>query len=51
MSALEQWNMSLPDALLNETKLGMKVIESGESKEGAEKFSSGKGRHGSFQDI
>ena len=51
MSAYEQWNMSLPEALLNETKLGREVIESGETKEGAERFSSGKGRHGSFEDI
>ena len=50
-SAYEQWNMSLPEALLNETKLGLKVIESGETKEGAARFSSGKGRHGSFKDI
>jgi enoyl-CoA hydratase len=51
MSAYEQWNMSLPQALLNETKLGREVIESGETKEGAARFSSGKGRHGSFEDI
>jgi len=51
MSAYEQWNMSLPEALLNETKLGREVIESGETKEGAARFSSGKGRHGSFEDI
>jgi enoyl-CoA hydratase len=51
MSAYEQWNMSLPEALLNETKLGREVIDSGETKEGAARFSSGKGRHGSFEDI
>ena len=51
MSAYQQWNMSLPEAILNETKLGKEVIESGETKEGAARFSSGKGRHGSFEDI
>ena len=51
MSAYEQWNMSLPEALLNETKLGREVIASGETKEGAARFSRGKGRHGSFEDI
>jgi len=51
MSAYEQWNMSLPEALLNETKLGREVIASGETKEGAARFSSGKGRHGNFEDI
>ena len=43
--------MSLPEAIVNETKMGKEVIESGETKEGAARVSSGKGRHGSFEDI
>ena len=39
------------DALINETKLGLDVIRSGETAAGAKRFASGKGRHGSFEDI
>ena len=38
-------------ALINETRLGLEVIRSGETVEGAKRFASGKGRHGSFKDI
>jgi len=47
LSVYEQWDLSWDDAVQNEFRLGMKVIESGESKEGAESFSKGHGRHGS----
>ena len=39
------------EALINETKLGLEVIRSGETAAGAKRFVSGKGRHGSFEDI
>jgi enoyl-CoA hydratase len=45
-SALAQWGLSEPDALLNETRLGLQVIQSGETKTGAELFSAGAGRRG-----
>ena len=48
-SAYEQWSMTLPDALLHETKLGLEVIRSGETLEGATRFASGAGRHGKFE--
>jgi enoyl-CoA hydratase len=48
-SALEQWSLSLEDALARETRLGLEVIRSGETLEGARRFSSGAGRHGSFE--
>ena len=51
LSAYEQWPMSLHDALLNETRLGLQVIRSGETREGASRFAAGAGRHGDFQDI
>jgi len=48
-SAYEQWGMSLPDALLHETRLGLDVIRSGETLAGATRFASGAGRHGKFE--
>ncbi len=45
-SSFEQWNLSLPDALANETKLGLDTIMSGETLEGAARFAAGAGRHG-----
>ena len=50
-SSYEQWGMSLPDALANETALGRAVIQSGETWEGATRFAEGHGRHGSFDDL
>lgn len=45
-SSFEQWNLSLADALANETKLGLDTIMSGETLEGAARFAAGAGRHG-----
>jgi enoyl-CoA hydratase len=50
-SALEQWNLDVPSALANEFRLGMDSIASGEAIEGATRFASGAGRHGSFKDA
>ncbi len=50
-SAYEQWSMPLHDALLNETRLGLEVIRSGETREGASRFAAGAGRHGDFENI
>jgi enoyl-CoA hydratase len=47
LSALRQWHLSLEDALAHETRLGLDVIASGESLEGARRFAAGAGRHGS----
>jgi enoyl-CoA hydratase len=46
LSALEQWSLGSHEAMLNEFHRGMTVINSGESKEGATRFASGAGRHG-----
>jgi len=46
-SAYEQWSLDLPAALANETRIGQQVIESGETRAGAERFARGAGRHGS----
>jgi enoyl-CoA hydratase len=50
-STYEQWNLDLPAALRNETELGLEVIRSGETVEGAKRFAAGAGRHGSFDDL
>jgi enoyl-CoA hydratase len=49
LSAYSQWDKDLPTALSGEFEGGWKVVESGETLEGAKRFSSGKGRHGSFE--
>ena len=51
MSSYRQWALGLEDALLEETKLGLEVIKSGETREGATRFAEGAGRHGSFTDL
>ena len=48
LSAYTQWDQDLPSALRDEFARGWEVIESGETLEGAQRFSSGRGRHGSF---
>lgn len=50
LSACEQFGLDLPEALANEFRHGMAVIESNETVEGAVRFAGGKGRHGSFKD-
>jgi enoyl-CoA hydratase len=49
LSSYRQWELSLPDALRDETRLGLEVIRSGETLEGAARFSRGAGRHGRFE--
>ena len=46
MSAYEQWELSLDDAMANETRRGRTVIDSGETRAGAARFAAGAGRHG-----
>lgn len=50
-SAYEQWDMDIPTALKRETELGLNVIRSGETREGATRFAGGKGRHGDFSNL
>lgn len=50
-SAYEQWDMDIPAALQRETELGLEVIHSGETREGATRFAEGKGRHGDFESL
>lgn len=50
-SAYDQWSLDLPDALRREYELGWSTIQSGETRDGAARFASGKGRGGDFGDI
>jgi enoyl-CoA hydratase len=50
LSSYEQWGMTLTDALANETSRGMRVIRSGQTREGATRFAGGAGRHGQFEE-
>jgi enoyl-CoA hydratase len=50
-SAREQWGLDEPTALVNETHLGLQVLASGETFEGAGRFASGKGRSGTFDNL
>jgi enoyl-CoA hydratase len=46
-SAVDQWSLSVPDALLLETRLGLDSLRSGEAVAGATRFAAGAGRSGS----
>jgi len=50
-SAYEQWSLPLDEAMANEFRCGMAAIESGETRTGAERFASGRGRGGRFDDL
>lgn len=49
LSSYRQWDLSLDAALTEEARIGMEVIRSGETQEGAARFAAGAGRHGSFE--
>ena len=51
LSAYEQWGMPLDEAIANEFRRGLTVIDSQETVTGATRFASGKGRHGDFGEI
>lgn len=46
LSAMEQWNLSLDDAILNEFSHGANALRCRETFEGAARFAGGEGRHG-----
>jgi enoyl-CoA hydratase len=50
-SAHEPWSLPLDLALANEYRLGMEAIRSGETLAGAQRFASGRGRGGRFDDL
>ncbi len=48
LSALDQWSLDWDQATAAETALGMEVLRSGASQEGAARFAAGEGRGGKF---
>ena len=48
LSAYEQWSLPYEEALRNELRRGIEVVESGETHSGAKSFTRGQGRHGTF---
>jgi enoyl-CoA hydratase len=48
LSAYEQFNMSIDDAIENEFKIGLETLKTGEFLKGSKAFNEGKGKHGSF---
>ncbi|MBE0610457.1 MAG: crotonase/enoyl-CoA hydratase family protein [Dehalococcoidia bacterium] len=48
LSSYEQWGLPIGDALKNEYRRGLTVLESNEAREGATRFAAGEGRHGKF---
>ena len=46
LSAYEQWSLDCTDSTRNEFRRGMEVVESGETRQGAKRFTDGSGRHG-----
>jgi enoyl-CoA hydratase len=50
LSALEQWDLPFDEAINNEMRRGIEVVNSGETRAGAARFVAGAGRHGSFAD-
>ncbi len=49
LSSYRQWELDQAEALKLETRLGLEVIKSGETAEGARRFADGAGRHGQFE--
>lgn len=49
MSVYEQWSLPWDEARRNELEHGLRVLASGESRAGAQRFTSGEGKHGSFK--
>jgi enoyl-CoA hydratase len=51
MSAIEQWDLDIDEAMAKEFMGGLRAVASGETQQGAARFAEGKGRHGDFTEI
>lgn len=51
LSAIESWEAPLSKAMAREFELGIATVASGDTEAGVRRFASGKGRHGSFNDL
>jgi enoyl-CoA hydratase len=49
LSSYRQWATDVDEALRLETRLGVQVVQSGETLAGAQRFAAGAGRHGRFE--
>ncbi len=49
LSSYRQWSLPFDEAMDEELRLGLEVIRSGETREGARRFASGAGRHGALE--
>jgi hypothetical protein len=50
LSAIEQWGLGWEAAILNEFRLGLTTVATGETEAGARRFAAGGGRHGRGDD-
>ncbi len=50
-SLIGQWGHPLQEAMAREFRGGIEAAATGETQSGAARFASGRGRHGSFEDI
>ena len=50
-SAITQWGSTIEEAMAREFTWGIEAAATGETQRGAERFASGHGRHGDFDDI
>jgi len=51
LSAYEKWDLEYAAAMANEFDHGTRTLQTGEAREGATRFASGRGRRGRFDDI
>jgi enoyl-CoA hydratase len=51
ISVLEQWDYDHHHAMMQEFRIGTASLQTGESRAGAQRFASGKGRGGRFDDL
>ena len=51
LSAIEQWSLDWEQATLNEFRLGIATVATGETEAGARRFAAGAGRHGRPPDF
>ncbi len=49
LSAYEQWDLPFEEAMRNEFRRGLEVLDSGEARAGATRFAKGAGRHGAAE--
>jgi enoyl-CoA hydratase len=51
LSSYQQWSLPMEEALRNEARRGLEVLQGGETLKGARRFVEGHGRHGKIDDF